>query len=242
MKAILIGFLVLILAAINAPNFYRSPEYNQLSNAQIILRKIIEAEDEHFQKTGAYFTLDAAQDNLIVKRILRGFNVDCSGCEFAVAVSGLAFTAEAKASLPNNEIDYLGYVRTGPGKHIGIAGKMSACTPEGVFAGSRKLVNTIGPCCAHSWKTMGVISGSMKRLAIETLPSDADVFLDGSRIGKTTTFHGTISENYGYLFVEHPPKSPINVVVSKPGYETVRFALDWNDFTYQATIPLKANQ
>lgn len=119
---------------------------------------------------------------------------------------------------------------------------MGVCAPEGIYAGSRKLVNVVGPCSADSWKTMFVTSGTMKRLAIETLPSNASISIDGVWKGKTTSFHSTISDRYGYFFVADPPKSPINVVVSKEGYSTVSFTLDWNEFTYQATVPLQANR
>jgi hypothetical protein len=154
----------------------------------------------------------------------------------------LLLEVEAKVPVENNKFDYLGYVRTAPGKQLGVPGAMGICGAGGIYAGSRNLVNTVGPCRANSWKTMFVVSGSKKRLAIETLPSDADISVDGKWIGKTTAFHGTISEKYGYLFLADPPKSPLNVVVSKKGYSTVSFVLDWGDFTYQATVPLKADR
>jgi len=246
-KTLALGFtagllaLIAIAFAILAPNFKGISEFNKLSDAENNLRKIIEAEDQHYQKTGAYFPLEVDPDNSDVERILGRSNAGCRGCEYAVAVSGLAFTAEVKVPVKNNEFNCLGYVRTAPGKLIGVAGKMGACAPEGIYAGSRKLVNVVGPCSSNSWETMFIASGNMKRLAIETLPSDAEISIDGVWIGKTTPFRSTISENYGYLFVNDPPKSPINVVVSKEGYASVGFFLDWNNYTYQATIPLRAN-
>ena len=232
--------LVALALAVFGPNFVGSLEIKKLSDEQKNLRRIIEAEDEHYQKTGAYFPLEIDSDNSNVKSILGQFNGG-RDCKYAVAVSGLAFTAEVKVPVKTKEFNYLGYVRTAPGEHIGVAGKMGVCAAEGIYAGSRKLVNTVGPCSSNSWKTMWVASGSKKRLAIETLPSGASVFIDGVLIGKTTSFHSTINEEYGYLFVADPPKSPINVVVSKEGYSPVSFALDWDDFTYQATVPLRPN-
>jgi hypothetical protein len=157
-------------------------------------------------------------------------------------VSDLAFTAEVRVRVENQVFNDLGYVRTAPGKQIGIPGKMGICVADGIYAGSRRLVNTIGPCNKDSWRTMVVASGNKKRLAVETFPSDADIFIDGKRVGKTKAFQGSISEKYGYLFVTDPPKAPINVTIKKKGYATVDFGLDWNDCTYRATVPLRAEQ
>jgi hypothetical protein len=243
-KRLVLGLSVLALIAVAlavvGPNFVGSLQIKKLSEAEKNLRRIIESEDEHYQKTGAYFPLEIDSDHSNGKSILGEFNGG-RDCKYAVAVSGLAFTAEVKVRINNKEFDSLGYVRTPPGEHIGVAGKMGVCAAEGIYAGSRKLVNTVGPCSSNSWKAMWVVSGSKKSLAIETLPSDASVFIEGVLMGRTTSFHSTIDQDYGYLFVADPPKSPINVVVSKEGYSPVSFALDWNDFTYRATVALRQN-
>lgn len=233
-----LAFFIVFLG-IFAPNFIRSSEVRKFSDATAAFKKLIEAEDEYFQANGTYLPLEGDLDSEGVRHFLGKPNVKFPRCEIAVSVSDLAFTAEMKAPVGNTEFNYLGYVRTAPGKHGGGPGKMGVCPAEGVYAGSRRLVNTVGPCSADSWKTLAVASGSKKRLAIETLPIGADVFLDGKWAGKTVAFDRTISAKYGYLFVAEPPNAPLSVVVSKEGYSSVSFTVDWGDFTYQATIPLK---
>lgn len=95
--------LIAIAFAILAPNFKDFSDFSKLSAAEKNLRKIIEAEDEHYQKTGAYFPLEIDFENSSVKRILGQSYASCRGCEYAVEVSGLAFTAEVRVPIKNKD-------------------------------------------------------------------------------------------------------------------------------------------
>lgn len=235
----LLAMAALILAII-APGFGGYFDFRNLSAAEQNLRKIIEAEDECYQRTGAYFPLESDAKNASVKRILGQSYTSSRDDQYTVGVSGLAFTAEAKVRIKGRD-NYLGYVRTAPGEHRGIVGKIGACDPSGISAGSRNLVNVLGPCRPGSWANMGVVSGTMRRLAIETLPSGADISINGKREGKSGPFRGTISDRYGYFFASDLPESPITVVVSKDGFSPVTFTLDWSTSTYRAAVVLRKN-
>ena len=240
-------FIVIVLAlfslvgfAIILPSCEGWRQYNRLSKSQGNLRRLIEAEDRYYSKTGEYLPLDPSSDNTDVKKKL-GWDPGRfrSGCEYGVTVSGMAYTAVVRCPLDDGTPYYLGFVKTEPGKQIGIEGPFGKCKPDGIYAGSRHLVNTIGPCFEQKGGILGVVSGRLKRLVVHTYPPNAQIYANGVLIGETSDSRLTVSQNYGSFWWGEPCREQVTVRVVKAGYHPVEFEIDWDGYTYTAAITLR---
>jgi hypothetical protein len=243
---IAISVTVAILAAmafmVIYPNYHDYKEYKIHSDGLNDLKKLIEAEDAYFQANGKFLAVDSSVDTDKVKRLLNWRSSKSSPCEYSVMVSDRKFTIESKCPLEDGNFNYMGYVRAAPGSETGIDGAYGKCSAKGIYAGSRYLVNDVGPCTEQNKGILSVASGSMKRLVVETYPRDATVFANRVAIGKTSSQHNVLSQNYGSFFWEDPYNEPINIRVSKQGFKPVEFKLNWGSYTYTSTIVLEPDK
>ncbi len=231
-----------MLLLFKCSNYKKYQEHQRLSNGKKNLLLLIEAEDKYYSKTGKHLPIKPLSDNIEVKKKLNWRpKFSCPGCEYGVTVSGMAYTATVRCPLNDGTLNYLGFVKTAPGKHEGIDGPFGKCKSEGIYAG-RPLVNTVGPCFKQSHGIMFVISGSKKRLVVKTYPPNASVTVNDVLIGKTSSKHNTISQNYGSFFWAEPHNDPITIKITKMGYHPVKFDLDWDSYTYTAAITLRPKE
>ena len=217
----------------------REPDVADLSEAGSHLRQLIEAEDLHYQRTGVFVPITATAEDSASRKQLQWCEHSCGHCDYGVSVSGAAYTAEVRCRLEKGPFNYLGYVRTAPGQLQGIDGPFGKCRAAGIFAQSRSLTNDVGPCYENAWKTMSVVSGQKKVLAITTLPQDTEITVDGHALGHTAAFRNTITARYGYYYLENPGDKPVSVTVSSKGFAPVTFTADWGSYTYMANIILR---
>lgn len=224
---------------------FRGPGASRDNSTQIRakshLRSLIRKEDEFFQRNGRYLAFQTdGEDKGQQARSDLGWRESYYGnCTFSVVAEGKKFTASVKCPLSNGEFNYMGYVRTEPGTHIGLDDAFGKCRKEGIYTAHRSLVNTLGPCGDQNGSVISVVSGSLKRLVVKTLPQDAEVRVDGKLIGATTDRDRFISSDYGAFFWENPKLEKMTVTISKPGYEAISFPLDWGSYTYEAVVVLR---
>lgn len=214
-------------------------KHQTLSIGKVNLEKIIEYQDATYQNNGKYYAIMPNDD---LAKIVDGFKTctsNCLPCEYASVVFHNSFTVTTKCSTNNGTSSYLGYVRVPPGEHTGIDGYYKKCLAHGIYAGKRHLINDVGPCYEQSYEIMSVASGNKKSLVIKTYPPNASVSVNGNHIGETSSSHNTISPNYGSFFWADPYAEPTRISISKPGYETLKFPLEWGSFTYTATVVLR---
>jgi len=220
-------------------------EGSRLQNGIERLIRLIEMEDGYFLKHGKYLTVlpNSSNDSFEVRSGLKSCVTGCDGCDFAVAKSGVAFTAEVRCVLDNGTYYYQGYVRPEPGLHRGIDGLFGKCRSEGIFAGKRMLVNTVGPCYEQDdRRDMVILLGRKKRLLVQTMPSGATITVNGAVMGQSSPGHNTLSRSYGSYFWEDPSDGPALIAITKDGYQPVEFTLNWGSYTYKAAVALRLRQ
>ncbi len=232
-------FLAVMGFMIIYPNYHGYKQHKILSDGLDDLRKLIEAEDAYFQKNGKYLAVKPSTDKNEAKKLLNWRSSKSSSCEFSVTVLDKNFTAEVKCPLEDGTFNYMGYVRVAPGNNAGIDGASGKCLAKGIFAGNRYLVNEVGQCFEQHKGIMSVVSGSMKRLVVETYPGSATVFANEVAIGETSSQHNAFSQNYGSFFWADPYKEPVKIKISKEGFKPVEFKLDWDSYTYTSTVVLE---
>ena len=240
MQKMAVGVVLLVLgvlAAVVIPQYSAtsSGKLNQLSKARRHLISLIEAEDRYYQRKGMYVAVSGSDD---IKEQLGWCETGCGECRYSVTVNGKRFTAEVNCQTSDREQQYLGYVRTEPGELVGIDQSSGTCSAEGIYAGSRYLVNDVGPCRERSWSGMAVVSGSKRHLVIETFPANATVFINGAAFGTSEVNHTSLSPEYGSLYIGEVPENPVMVKVSKEGFVSVEFELSWGSYTHTAAVVL----
>jgi len=203
------------------------------------LAALIEYQDRNFQNTGTYKTIEPATDLAYIKNF-ESCAENCTPCEYTVKISLHYFTATAKCIEKDGTLSFRGYVRAKPGQHVGIDGHYEKCKSKGIYAQNRYLINTIGPCFKQENDYMFITSGTKKRLVIETLPSDVEIRINNTVFGTSSESHNTTTNNYGSLFISEPVIATNLVTLSKQGYESITFSIDWESYTYKATVVLYA--
>jgi type IV pilus assembly protein PilA len=155
-----------ILAAIAIPNFLQFQLRSKTGEAKTNLAAIRTAEEGYFAEFNTYVAAVASGFDGGMGANKRawptGTSFDQLGWapegevffDYAVAVSGSAWTADAVGDLDGNvgggglTSDY-GYVHPAPGLTAGLAGAMGTCPTTGVYNPSslaNDLLNTVGPC------------------------------------------------------------------------------------------------
>lgn len=245
MRAIVFVFIVAIIAILIFPGLFSKEhrqamaEHRLLSDAHSSLEKLIEAEDAHYQARGKYLPVMPGATGANSRAILKWCIDGCPPCEFAVTTGKGGFSASAKCPVSDGQFDYLGYVRTAPGAQTGIDDFFGKCIAAGIYAGSRHLVNTIGPCFDQKSGILTVAAGRLKRLVVVSYTGGANIRANGATIGQTSSQHNVISPSYGSFFWENPLPIPMTIRIEKSGYEPVQFNLDWSSSTYRSAIVLR---
>ena len=155
-----------ILAAIAIPNFLQFQLRSKTGEAKTNLAAIRTAEEGYFAEFNNYVAAIASGFDGGMGANKRswptGTSFDQLGWspegevffDYAVAVSGSAWTADAVGDLDGNlgggglPSDY-GYVHPSPGLSAGLGGAMGTCPTTGVYNPSslaNDLLNTVGPC------------------------------------------------------------------------------------------------
>ena len=214
-------------------------EFYAPMSARHALMGLIEAEDRYFQQNGQY--LRVRPNNEEDFRKLGWKKEAFKACEFAVAAEGDKYTAVTRCQYSDGTWTNIGFLKTSPGEHSGLAFPFGNCPAEGIDGSNRRLVNTVGPCQPHPRNGMSVVSGSMRRFAVTTLPSGARVTANGVEIGPSIKHHSSPSDAYGYVLWERPTPGPSKIRVEKDGFEPVEFNVDWDSFTYTAWVVLRPN-
>ena len=237
--SIILILLVVVCFLIAWPSFQGYFEHSRLSKGYKNLLLLIEAEDEYFSKNGYYLPINPSSNISEEKGKLNWCTSNCSSCEYAVTVSGTSFTATVRCPLDDGTFNYLGFVQTPLGKHMGIDGEFGKCKSKGIFTHQRSLVNTVGPCFEQDKGILSIASGTKKRLVVHTFPSHAMITANGNFIGETSSNHKTISPRYGSFFWAEPYAESINIKITKEGFHPVQFQLDWGSYTYTAKVVLR---
>jgi len=214
-------------------------KYQTLTLGKFNLERIVEQQDVNYQKSGEYFSHAPKYD---LANIINGFKIcksDCNPCEYVTTKMEGKFTSTVKCSTQDGKSHYLGYIRVPPGEHLGIDGYFNKCLGLGVYAGSRNFINEIGPCYDDSYEILKIGSGGKKRLVIKTFPPNGSIRANEKYIGNTSSSHNTISPLYGSLFWNEPFNGKVEISISKEGYETVNYPLEWESYTYTSTVVLK---
>jgi len=231
--------LMIGLSALIWPNLAGMSERQQLLEGKEHLLKLIEAEERFFQVNGKYLPLDTQSDVLEFRRSLNWSRSERKGCDYAVAVSGIAFTVEARCILGNGTENYLGIVRTAPGEGYGIDGKFGKCKAHGIFTETQPLVNVVGPCRKQKGDIISFSTGNRRSLIINTLPSDAIIEVNGTMVGRTDVHLAGTSYSYGTFYWENPAEGLLNITVSKEGFIPINFTVDWAGYTHTEAITLR---
>ncbi len=240
---LLLIFMLISLVAFNYYADYQSHKkiffkHNTLDTGRENLKKIIQYQDWNYQNINSYASFSPEKD---LKAEIDNFkicNSDCTPCEYATTTKGSSFTSTAKCTGKDGQPNYIGYVRVAIGEHEGIDGYFKKCTSKGIYAGSRNLINTVGPCFEQTNSSFFVASGSKKRLVVQTFPADAKITVNGQHIGATSSNHNTFSQSYGSYFWLNPFQEAAIITITKPGYKTIRFPLEWGSYTYTAAVVL----
>jgi type IV pilus assembly protein PilA len=155
-----------ILAAIAIPNFLQFQLRSKTGEAKTNLAAIRTAEEGYFAEFNTYVAATATgfDGGMGANKRLwpTGTSFDQLGWspegevffDYAVAVTGSSWTADASGDLDGNVAsggltsDY-GYIHPAPGGTAGLAGTLGACPTTGVYnpaSAANDLLNTVGPC------------------------------------------------------------------------------------------------
>ncbi len=151
-----------ILAAIAIPNFLRFQLKSKTSEGKVNLAAIRTAEESYLAEFGVYIAAVASPINnggsskqSFVDVGGAGNNFDAIGWEpegqvffnYAVAISGLQYTADASADIDANGTDQIwGYAHEDPAGNTLAAGSLTCVAVWDGLAAT--ITNTVGPCGA----------------------------------------------------------------------------------------------
>ena len=153
-----------ILAAIAIPNFLRFQLKSKTSEAKVNLAAIRTAEESYLAEFGSYVVAAAspaanggAQKQTFVDTGMAGANFATIGWlpegqvffNYAVAVAGLAYTADASADIDANMTNQIwGYVHEDPSAAV-VVGTLTCAGAYDPVTAMADVTNTVGPCGAN---------------------------------------------------------------------------------------------
>ena len=153
-----------ILAAIAIPNFLRFQLKSKTSEAKVNLAAIRTAEESYLAEFGSYVVAapspavnGGSQKQTFVDVGVAGANFATIGWlpegqvffNYAVAVAGLAYTADSSADIDANMTNQIwGYVHEDPNAAV-VVGALTCAGAYDPVTAMADVVNTVGPCGAN---------------------------------------------------------------------------------------------